>query len=98
MARIGLSRCWPARAPGKKECTMPPTAPLIVYGRANSVNVQAVMWTIAELGLPVIRHDVGHRNGGTDTPAYRAMNPMGKVPVLQDGDLTLLESAAIERY
>lgn len=77
---------------------MPPTAPLIVHGRANSANVQAVMWTAAELGLSVIRHDVGHRHGGTNTPAYRAMNPMGKVPVLQDGDLTLFESAAIVRY
>lgn len=71
---------------------------LIVHGRATSSNVQAVMWGIAELGLAAERRDVGGRFGGTDTPEYRAMHPMGLVPVLQDGDLTLFESAAILRH
>jgi glutathione S-transferase len=71
---------------------------LIVHGRASSSNVQAVMWGIAELGLDVDRRDVGGRFGGNDTPEFLAMNPMGKVPVLQDGDVTLFESAAILRY
>jgi glutathione S-transferase len=56
------------------------------------------MWGIAELGLEAERRDVGGRFGGNDTPEFRAMNPMGKVPVLQDGDVTLFESAAILRY
>ena len=34
-------------------------------------------------------------NGETRTPAYRALNPMGEVPVLVDGDLTLSQSGAI---
>lgn len=71
---------------------------LILHGRATSSNVQAVMWGAAELGLDVDRRDVGGRFGGTDTPAFLAMNPMGKVPVLQDGDVTMFESAAILRY
>lgn len=71
---------------------------LVVHGRASSSNVQAVMWCAAELGLVVVRRDVGGPYGGTDTPAYRRMNPMGRVPVLQDGDVTLFESAAIQRY
>jgi glutathione S-transferase len=71
---------------------------LTLHGRASSSNVQAVMWGIAELGLAVERRDVGGRFGGTDTPEFLAMNPMGKVPVLQDGDTTLFESAAILRY
>ena len=41
---------------------------LTIWGRADSSNVQAVMWAVAELGLPYERHDVGHRFGGTDTP------------------------------
>ena len=36
--------------------------------------------------LPVDRRDGGGRFGGTDTAAYRAMNPNGLVPVLQDGE------------
>jgi glutathione S-transferase len=71
---------------------------LIVHGRASSSNVQAVMWGIAELGLEVERRDVGGKFGGNDTPEFLAMNPMGKVPVLQDGEVTLFESAAILRY
>lgn len=71
---------------------------LVVHGRASSSNVQAVMWGAAELGLPVDRRDVGGRFGGNDSPEFLAMNPMGKVPVLQDGDVTLFESAAILRH
>ena len=71
---------------------------LIIHGRASSSNVQAVMWCAAELGLPVTRKDVGGPFGGNDTPSYRRMNPMGRVPVLEDGALTMFESAAIQRY
>jgi len=69
-----------------------------VHGRNTSSNVQPVMWICAELGLEVERIDVGGAFGGTDTPAYRAMNPMGRIPVMQDGELTLFESQAILRY
>jgi glutathione S-transferase len=69
-----------------------------VYGRASSLNVQAVMWCAAELGLEVERIDAGFGFGLTDTREYLAMNPNGLVPVLQDRGLTLFESAAIVRY
>ena len=72
---------------------------LQVWGRKTSSNVQAVMWCIDELGLPVTRYDVGHKYGGNDTPAFRAMNPNGLVPVLQDGDGDpIFESGAVLRY
>ncbi|WP_299614785.1 glutathione S-transferase N-terminal domain-containing protein [uncultured Tateyamaria sp.] len=71
---------------------------IVIHGRATSSNVQAVMWCAAELGLAVTRKDVGGRFGGTDTPAYRMMNPMGLVPALEDGDTVMFESAAILRY
>ena len=71
---------------------------LTIHGRATSLNVQAVMCTIAELGLAHERRDVGLNFGGTDTPEYLAMNPNGLVPVLRDEHVTLFESAAIVRY
>ena len=71
---------------------------LIVHGRATSSNVQVVMWAIDELGLDCERLDVGGAFGGTDTAEYRNLNPMGLVPVLQDGSVTLFESCAIVRY
>lgn len=69
-----------------------------LYGRATSSNVQSVMWCLAELGLDVTRIDIGEGFGGLDTPEFRAMNPNGTIPVLQEGALTLFESAAIIRH
>ena len=71
---------------------------ITVWGRPNSVNVQMVMWVAAELGVPVDRKDVGGVFGGLDTPDYRAMNPNGRIPTLQDGTLTMWESCACVRY
>jgi glutathione S-transferase len=72
---------------------------LTIWGRADSSNVQAAMWTVGELGLAHRRLDVGHRFGGNKDASFLAMNPNGTVPVLQDGDATpLFESAAIMRY
>ncbi|MVA24567.1 glutathione S-transferase family protein [Agrobacterium vitis] len=72
---------------------------LTIWGRKSSSNVQALMWCVGELGLDYVRHDVGHRYGGNDTPEFLAMNPNGTVPVLQDGDgEPLFETGAILRY
>lgn len=72
---------------------------LTVWGRADSSNVQALMWAISELELPVQRIDAGHRFGGTDSAEFLAMNPNGTVPVLRDGDgPALWETGAILRY
>jgi glutathione S-transferase len=71
---------------------------ITIYGRANSLNVQAVMWGLAELGLSCTRIDAGFGFGGTDTPEFRAMNPNGLVPVLRDENVTMFESCAILRY
>jgi glutathione S-transferase len=70
----------------------------IVWGRATSSNVMKVLWALGELGLPFERVDVGGAFGKTDMPEYRAMNPTGLVPTLQEGDFTLWESNAIVRY
>ena len=56
------------------------------------------MWAAAEVDLEVERIDVGGNFGGTDTVEFRTMNPNGLIPVLQDGDLVMFESAAILRY
>jgi glutathione S-transferase len=70
----------------------------ILWGRATSSNVMKVIWTLEELQLPYERIDVGGSFGKTDTPEYRAMNPTGLVPTLQEDDFTLWESNAICRY
>ncbi|MBS3648194.1 glutathione S-transferase family protein [Pseudaminobacter sp. 19-2017] len=69
-----------------------------VWGRDTSSNVQIVVWALTELRVPYERIDAGGKFGRTDTEEYRRMNPNRLVPVLQEGDLTLFESAAIVRY
>jgi glutathione S-transferase len=71
---------------------------LILWGRATSTNVQKVMWACDELGLGYKRIDIGGPFGGNDDPAYRAKNPNGLIPTLEDGDFVLWESNAILRY
>lgn len=71
---------------------------ITVWGRRNSMNVQKVMWALGELQLPYRRHDVGGSFGGTDSERYRAMNPNGLVPTIEDGELVLWESNAIVRH
>ncbi|MCB1465532.1 MAG: glutathione S-transferase family protein [Nitratireductor sp.] len=61
----------------------------------NALRVRAVIF---ELGLDVEIVDVDLRGGGNKTPDYLAMNPNGKVPVLEDGDFVVWESRAINAY
>ncbi|TYB82359.1 glutathione S-transferase family protein [Maritimibacter fusiformis] len=37
-------------------------------------------------------------NGGTRTPEFRALNPMGEVPVMVDGEVVLTQSGVIQQY
>src|SRR6476660_9795678 len=71
---------------------------ITIWGRANSVNVQKVLWCLAELDLPYRRIDAGMAFGKNDQPEYLAMNPNGRVPTLVDGDFVLWESNSIMRY
>ena len=69
-----------------------------VWGRTNSANVMKVLWTLDELGLSYERIDAGGKFGRTATPEYRAMNPLGLVPSLEEDGFSLFESNAICRY
>lgn len=72
--------------------------PLKIWGRANSINVQKVLWFLGELNLDYIRVDAGREFGVVDTSEYRRLNPNGLVPTLQIQDFVLWESNAILRY
>lgn len=72
---------------------------LKIWGRANSSNVMKVLWLCEELGIPFERVDAGGKFGRTDEPAYRAMNPMARVPTIEEPDgFSLWESNTILRY
>jgi len=69
-----------------------------ILGRATSINVRKVLWTCAELDLPVTLQGWGTGVRPTDTPEFLALNPNGLVPVLLDGDFVVWESNTICRY
>ncbi len=71
---------------------------LKVWGRPNSINVQKVMWAIAELGLDIEHTEAGMAFGKVNEPWYREMNPNGLVPTINDDGLVLWESNVIVRY
>jgi len=71
---------------------------LKIWGRTNSVNVKKVLWCAEELGIAYERVDAGGPFGVVGEPAYRALNPNGLVPVIEDDGLVLWESNVIVRY
>ena len=71
---------------------------ITIWGRANSVNVQKVLWCLQELDLAYERIDAGMAFGKNREPEYLVMNPNGRVPTLVEGDFVLWESNSIMRY
>ena len=70
---------------------------LKIYGK-KPTRVVRCLWALEELGLPYELVLTDFLAGETRTPEYLALNPMGKVPVLVDGDFVLAESVAINSY
>jgi glutathione S-transferase len=71
---------------------------LTIWGRPSSFNTQKVLWLADELGLEYEHIPAGGSFGRLDDPAFRAMNPHGRVPVVEDGDAVVWESHACLRY
>jgi glutathione S-transferase len=71
---------------------------LTVWGRRNSFNLQKVMWLVGELELPHTHIPAGGSYGGLDDPAFLAMNPHGRVPVIDDDGTIVWDSQTILRY
>jgi glutathione S-transferase len=71
---------------------------MTIWGRRSSINVQKALWALGEAGVAFERVTAGGSFGGVDTRDYRKLNPMGLVPVLEDGAIKMFESQAIVRY
>lgn len=73
------------------------TDSLILWGVGTTRTIRA-HWALHELDLPYASRPILPRSGETKTAEYTALNPRQKIPLLQDGDLTIGESAAIVAY
>ena len=69
----------------------------VLWG-VGSARALRAHWALAELGLDYRTEKVQSRTGQTRTETFDRLNPRRKIPVLQDGELTLTESAAIVTY
>ena len=63
------------------------------YSRAANV-----VWMLEEVGVDYAIRHVDILKGAQKSPEIIAMNPMGKLPILTDGDVVVTESAAIGLY
>ena len=70
---------------------------LTLWGVGTSRTVRA-HWAMHELGLDYETRPIGARTGETQTAEFTALNPRQKIPLLQDGDFCIGESAAIVAY
>lgn len=57
-----------------------------------------IVWLFEELGLPYELERFKLGDAAMRAPDYLKVNPMGRVPTLQDGSITLSESGAIVQY
>jgi glutathione S-transferase len=67
------------------------------FARGNTRDLR-VLWTLEEMGLPCEVVGLDHPNHDLDSPAYRALNPFGQIPVLDDDGVVVSESGAILLY
>jgi glutathione S-transferase len=57
-----------------------------------------VLWALEETGLPYEIVGMDHPNKDLDTPDYRATNPFGQIPALDDDGVVVTESGACVVY
>ncbi|MCF2521473.1 glutathione S-transferase family protein [Bradyrhizobium sp. G127] len=58
----------------------------------------SALWLMEEVGQPYERALIDITTGAQKTSEFLAINPMGKVPALKDGDATVAEASAICAY
>jgi glutathione S-transferase len=63
--------------------------------RTRSVRIY---WLLEELSIPYEIVPIAFTPDTLKSPEYLKVNPLGKVPAIQDGDLTMFESGAILEY
>lgn len=68
-----------------------------IYHAPNSRSVR-VVWLVEELGLPYELEQFKLGDPSMRAPDYLKIHPMGRVPALEDGEVTIFESGAIVEY
>ena len=71
---------------------------MITIYHLNMSRSERIIWLMEELGL-AYKLEKFQREPGMEAPAsLQAIHPLGKAPVIRDGDMVLIESGAIVEY
>src|SRR5260370_16165229 len=70
----------------------------LTLDQAGPSRWSVVRWMLEEIGEPYDIHFMSLSKGDNRAPDYLAINPMGKVPALRQGDVVITEAAAICAY
>jgi glutathione S-transferase len=65
--------------------------------RGNTRDLR-VLWALEEMGLPYEVVGMDHPKHDLDTPEFRAINPFGQIPAIDDDGVKVTESGAILLY
>jgi len=72
---------------------------MITVHHLNNSRSQRILWLLEELGVP---YEIRHYQRNSDTmrapPELKSVHPLGKSPVVTDGDITVAETGAIIEY
>ena len=71
---------------------------MIRIHHAKSTRSVRNIWLCEELGLAYEAVAIDFSPGYRESPDWRAKHPQGKVPVMEDGEVTIFESCAINQY
>lgn len=71
---------------------------MITLHHLDNSRSQRILWMLEELGLKYEVQFHKRNKAGLAPASLKAIHPLGKSPVLVDGDLTLIESGAILEY
>lgn len=74
------------------------TKQIDLYSMAYQDRSDRVRWLLEEMNVPYKNHFLKKDLGEMNSPEYRKLNPMGRVPTIIDGEIVLHESAAIVMY
>jgi glutathione S-transferase len=67
------------------------------FARGNTRDLR-VLWALEEMGLPYEIVGMDHPNHDLDSDEFRAKNPFGQIPVIDDDGVVVTESGAILLY
>lgn len=76
----------------------PSSRPMITIYHLDSSRSERIIWLMEELELPYALQEFRRRPDVTAPPELEAIHPLGRAPVIRDGDTVLAESGAIVEY